>query len=63
MAHGPGKYDKQLTTALNSVGALEGILIVIDGDSGQGFSAQFSVENTESVPKMLRHIADEIESS
>lgn len=60
---GPGKYDKQLTEALKSSGAKQGLLIVIDGKDGPSFCAQMTKELTKEIPQLLRHLAKNIEKT
>ena len=62
MAQGPGKYDDELTDVRTKTGAMNAILIVIDGDKGPGFSAQLTQEHMNKIPKILRMIADQIEA-
>ena len=59
--NGPGKYDPQLSAALRDAGALEGLLIVFDGQLGFGFAAQLKEPNLGRVPEILRIVATQIE--
>lgn len=65
MAVGPGKYDKALRRALRSVsrdGGATGLLVVIRGPKGAGFSCQCTLDELQLVPGFLRQMADEIEA-
>ena len=60
---GPGKYDDIATTAREAAEAEGVILIVLNGNKGTGFSAQFaSLGLVQSIPAVLRQVADQIES-
>jgi hypothetical protein len=60
---GPGKYDEAATEARESTQAEGVILIVLNGNRGTGFSAQFvSLGMVQSIPEVLRQVADEIEA-
>ena len=61
MPEGPGKYDVLCTIAREAAGAQGAILIVINGRSGSGFSAQLPPDSVGAVVEMLRSVADEIE--
>ncbi len=63
MAWGPGKYDAECTALRERVKAEGVIVVVFGGDRGAGFSAQLSPNMTMALPKILRDIADQIESS
>jgi len=58
---GPGKYDDLLTAARESAEAEGGILIILGGEKGSGFSVQGSYELTKQLPGMLRTVATQIE--
>ncbi len=60
MAVGEGKYDFALTLALGNSKASQGVLLVLDGDSGPGFSVQASMAAMEGLPDALEYIAKEI---
>jgi hypothetical protein len=63
MATGPGKYDYEATKVMLSADAKAAIIIVLDGNRGSGFSCQFSDPLLmETVPEILRRVADQIES-
>lgn len=62
MAIGPGKYDDELTRALRKSRATTGILIVIDGERGPGFSCQTTPEYLMRLPGILRFMATQIEN-
>ena len=59
--NGPGKYDEACTTVREMTGAVGVVLIVIEGDKGNGFSVQtLEPDLLPVLPAMLRVIADEI---
>jgi hypothetical protein len=60
---GPGKYDDLCTYVRTESKARGAIVIVFDGDKGQGFSAQLDIEDTLKMPSVLRAMADDIEAS
>jgi hypothetical protein len=62
MAIGPGKYDAACTAARISCGARGAILIVLEGDQGNGFSCQFeaSIVGAIDVPRLLEDAARQI---
>jgi hypothetical protein len=63
MATGPGKYDDIATMAMNITQAEGVIVIVLNGNKGYGFSAQFDDPVLmRNVPGMLRSIADQIDA-
>lgn len=58
---GPGKYDN-LCTYVRTTAKAEGVvLIVLGGESGNGFSCQMPLESQLTLPTMLRRVADTIE--
>jgi hypothetical protein len=60
---GPGKYD-DLCTHVRETAKAEGVIvIVINGERGQGFSVQAPPHLTYAIPALLRRMADEIEQS
>ena len=60
---GPGgKYDEEATMVMERVKANGVIVIVIGGNKGAGFAVQATLEVTVALPRMLRDMADEIES-
>lgn len=63
MALGPGKYDDICTSVRNLTKAKGVILVIWDGDKGNGFSAQ--LPDHPKMPKVianvLRQVADGIE--
>ena len=61
MPPGGGKYAEQLNLALAAAGAKRGVLVVLDGTEGPGFSAALYEEETKEVPKLLRQVADAID--
>jgi hypothetical protein len=60
---GPGKYDDLCTYVRETAKAEGAIVMVFSGHLGSGFSCQADLINTATLPKTLRAIADEIESS
>lgn len=56
-----GKYAIPLQKALDHCGAELGILIVLDGKHGPGFSASVNKLVHENMPDLLRNLADNIE--
>ncbi len=58
---GPGKYDELLIESLKKVKALRGVLIVLDGEKGPGFSAKLADVDFIKMPNTLRNIANQIE--
>ena len=61
MALGPGKYDALATKVRTEAKAEGAVVIIVNGDKGNGFSAQLSPALTLLLPSMLRHMADQIE--
>lgn len=66
MALGPGKYDDELTAALESArrfGPVEGGLLLVFGQPGKrGFACQATAETLVRVPMLLRIMANQIEA-
>jgi hypothetical protein len=67
MAIGPGKYDVEATMVMRRTQAAGVLLIILEGDKGNGFSlASFDVQATLDItltlPKLLREMADQIDS-
>jgi hypothetical protein len=60
---GPGKYDPETTRIRRDTHAAGVLLVVFDGDRGNGFSAQLPLDLTLRIPEILRDIADQIEQS
>lgn len=59
---GPGKYHELCTLIREQSRATGCIVILLGGDKGSGFSAQFLNPNDASkLPAVLRHVADQIE--
>ena len=61
MALGPGKYDDALSMAPLSVRGRTGILLILDGEQGSGFSCQANLAATMQLPALLRNVAASIE--
>lgn len=62
MPIGPGKYDAECTRARSDTKARGVVLIVLDGDRGDGFSCQAPSLATLGLPALLRELADKIEA-
>ena len=60
---GPGKYDDICTKAREATNAEGAILLIFNGEHGQGFSCQLPPHLMPAVPSMLRYIADEIDAN
>lgn len=59
---GPGKYDEICTVAREAALAQCALLIILDGEHGHGFSAQFTDQSyVQKLPAILRQVADQIE--
>jgi hypothetical protein len=59
--NGPGKYDDACTLAREATSAVACILIVLEGDKGNGFSVQtLEPDLLPVLPALLRQVADEI---
>lgn len=63
MPVGPGKYDDLCTHVRQEANALGVIVIVIGGESGDGFSVQAPMDVQLRLPYVLRHIAGQISES
>lgn len=62
MPNGPGKYDDVCTLARIATSAEAIVLIVANGNEGQGFSVQMADPRyLLTLPSVLRDVADEIE--
>lgn len=61
MAMGPGKYDDLCTYVREQSGGQGAIVIVIGGKRGNGFACQTDLATLQSLPEILRHMADEID--
>lgn len=59
MPNGPSKYDDLITLVRERTGAAG--VILLGGRRGSGFGAQLPAEAADSVPEMLRNIADQME--
>jgi hypothetical protein len=60
MPLGPGKYDALCTHVLEQTKARGVLLIVLDGDQGNGFACQADLMTTLALPDLLEHIARQI---
>jgi hypothetical protein len=63
MPMGPGKYDELCKTALDAAKAEGAILMIVNGEHGNGFSVIATAEELFRLPAMLRGMADDIEES
>ncbi len=63
MPMGPGRYDDLCTYVREQAKARAAIVIVLDGEKGNGFSCQADLPTTSSLPGILRNVASEIETS
>jgi hypothetical protein len=63
MALGPGKYDDLCTEVRLKAKSLGCILMILDpnAEKGWGFSVQAPIPEVLKLPKLLRHIANEID--
>jgi hypothetical protein len=61
MTHGPGKYDQFATYVRVHTEAAAVVVIVIDGNKGEGFSVQADETVVLKLPAMLRALADEMD--
>lgn len=61
MALGPGKYDDLCTLVREKATARGAIVIVIEGERGDGFSCQATLAITRALPALLREMADQID--
>jgi hypothetical protein len=59
--HGPGKYDDLCTEARLKAEAIGCVLILVGGNKGQGFACQGPIEFLQTLPDVLRAVADQIE--
>lgn len=60
MAQGGGKYEDLCYTVRLAAEAQGAVVIVIDGNQGNGFSVQVSPEVLAMLPNILRLMADQI---
>jgi len=60
MPLGPGKYDHLCTLVRERAKARGAIVIVIDGERGDGVSVQADIVATLKLPEMLEKIAQDI---
>lgn len=58
---GPGKYDHLCTYVRKESGGDGAIIIVLNGENGNGFSCQATPETTKLLPAILRDLAGQIE--
>jgi hypothetical protein len=62
MAVGPGKYDDLCTLVREKTEADGVVVLVFDGNKGNGFSVQGPVSLTATLARVLRSMADQIEA-
>jgi hypothetical protein len=67
MPTGPGKYDAEASLVQMRTNAQGVLLIVLEGDKGDGFSIasfdiQATLQITLSLPKLLREMANQIDA-
>jgi enoyl-CoA hydratase/carnithine racemase len=62
MPVGPGKYDELATAARLAAKARGVVVIVLEGEHGNGFSVQADGPVTLALPRLLRFVADGIEA-
>lgn len=62
MSAGPGRYDPLLTEAREKAKATGALLLIFDGEHGNGFSVQGSASMLLDLPYVLRTLAAQIEA-
>ena len=62
MSIGPGRYNEVCNDVRKRTRAKGVILIVMEGDKGEGFEVQASLDILVKLPKLLRDVADQIEA-
>jgi hypothetical protein len=67
MSEGPGRYDAEASWVQKRTKAHGVLLMIVGGNKGNGFSLasydiQATLEITLSLPKLLREMANQIES-
>lgn len=66
MPEGPGKYDDLCTYVAEQIGLREGgepggvILIVVNGDKGNGFSCQADFQTLIRIPELLESVVEQL---
>lgn len=63
MPIGPGKYDDLCTLVRKKAKAEGAIVIVINGNDGDGFSCQSNLPTLRALPELLEHMAANIRAS
>ena len=63
MPRGPGKYDDMATLVRERVEAKAVVVIVFEGNRGNGFSIQIAAPMRLNLAPMLRHMAEEIDAA
>jgi len=58
---GAGKYDDLCSYVRNKAKAKGVILIIVEGEKGEGFSCQTDMATLLRIPGMLRHMATILE--
>ena len=61
MAFGPGSYDDLCTHVRLQAKAEGAIVIVLNGEKGNGFSVQGDWQINAALPGILRQVAEQIE--
>ena len=56
----PGKYDDLCTMVRQAAQAQGAIVIIVNGDKGNGFSVQATQEVLNTLPDMLEYMAKQI---
>lgn len=59
---GPGKYDDWCSFVRFGTKAKGAMVLIFEGEHGNGFSSQLPPEQTAQIPDVLRQIADQIEA-
>ena len=62
MAKGPGKYDDICTMVRQEAGSEGALILIFNGNQGNGFSVQGSPETYMELPGILRYVATQIET-
>ena len=57
---GQGSYDDEHEAVHNKTGAQSSILIVLNGNKGNGMSCKFAKEHLRLIPDLLRTVANNI---
>ena len=60
MSWGPGKYDDLCSLVRDKSGASSVLLVILDGNKGNGFSCQTDLAGTLALPDLLEMVAKQI---